>query len=90
VLDPGDERVDRREDLVDEPAVPAVVRVELDEPVAVYVLGRKVRTSQSAVITAAIVAPNAKLSFGRDATYNGCFCASQAKSDKHITLTCVE
>jgi hypothetical protein len=59
-------------------------------PIGVYVLGRKVRTSQSAVITAAIVAPNAKISFGRDATYNGCFCAAQAKSDKHITLTCVE
>ena len=59
-------------------------------PVGIYVLGRKVRTSQSAVITAAIVAPNAKISFGRDASFNGCFCASQAKSDKHITLTCVE
>jgi hypothetical protein len=59
-------------------------------PIGVYVLGRKVRTSQSAVIIAAIVAPNAKMSFGRDASFNGCFCASQAKSDKHITLTCVE
>jgi len=41
-------------------------------------------------ITAAIVVPNAKMSFGRDAGYSGCFCASQTKSDKHITLTCVE
>ena len=35
VLDPGHERVDRGEDLVDEPAVPAVVRVELHEPIPV-------------------------------------------------------
>ena len=59
-------------------------------PIQAFVLGRKVRTSQSAVITAKIVAPNAKMTFGRDAAYNGCFCTAQAKSDKHITLTCVE
>jgi len=59
-------------------------------PIEVVVLGRKVRASQSAVITASITAPNAKISFGRDAAFNGCFCTSQAKSDKHITLTCVE
>ena len=59
-------------------------------PIGTVVLGRKVRTSQSAVVTATIIAPNAKMTFGRDAAFNGCFCASQAKSDKHITLTCIE
>src|SRR5262249_32544701 len=59
-------------------------------PIQAFVLGRKVRTSQSAVMPAKVVAPNAKMTFGRDASYNGCFCTSQAKTDKHITLTCVE
>jgi hypothetical protein len=59
-------------------------------PVGVYVGGRKVRLSQSARVIAAIVAPNAKIAFGRDAELDGCFCAQQAKSDKHITLTCQE
>jgi len=59
-------------------------------PIGAYVLGHLVRTSQGATVVAAIVAPNAKMTFGRDADFNGCFCASQAKSDKHISLTCVE
>jgi hypothetical protein len=57
-------------------------------PIAVYVAGRKVRISQSAVAEAQITAPFAKISFGRDATLTGCFCSDLAKSDKHITLTC--
>jgi hypothetical protein len=57
-------------------------------PIAVYVAGRKVRISQSGVAVAQITAPFAKATFGRDSTLNGCFCADQSKSDKHITLTC--
>ena len=56
---------------------------------ALNMAGRKVRVSQGAVLHAAITAPNAKFTFGRDSTLQGCFCGSQAKSDKHITLTCV-
>jgi hypothetical protein len=56
--------------------------------IAVYVAGRKVRISQSAVAEAKIVAPFAKVTFGRDSTLNGCFCSDLSKSDKHITLTC--
>ena len=58
-------------------------------PIAVYVAGRKVRISQSAVAVAQIVAPNAKAQFGRDSTLNGCFCSDLVRTDKHITLTCV-
>ena len=57
-------------------------------PIAVYVAGRKVRISQSGVAVAQITAPFAKITFGRDARLDGCFCADQSKSDKHITLTC--
>jgi hypothetical protein len=59
-------------------------------PIAAYVAGRKVRISQSAVAIAQIKAPFAKAQFGRDATLNGCFCSRFSKSDKHITLTCIE
>lgn len=58
--------------------------------IAVYALGRKVRVSQSAVAVAQITAPFAKMQFGRDAAFDGCFCVDRAKSDKHITLTCTE
>ena len=37
---------------------------------------------------AAFVAPDARISFGRDAHLVGCFCTDRAKSDKHITLEC--
>jgi hypothetical protein len=57
-------------------------------PIAVYLSGRKVRVSQSGVAVAQITAPFAKFSFGRDASFTGCFCGDQSKSDKHITLTC--
>ena len=59
-------------------------------PIAVYVAGRQVRISQSAQAIAQIKAPFAKISFGRDASLDGCFCSDQSKSDKHITLTCTE
>jgi hypothetical protein len=54
-----------------------------------YVAGRKVRVSQSALAVARIVAPFAQATFGRDSALNGCFCSDRAKSDKHITLTCI-
>jgi hypothetical protein len=54
-----------------------------------YVGGRKVRTSQSALTVARVVAPLAQLAFGRDSALTGCFCADRAKSDKHITLNCL-
>jgi hypothetical protein len=57
-------------------------------PIAVYLAGRKVRVSQSAEAIAQITAPFAKIQFGRDASFTGCFCTDQSKSDKHITLTC--
>jgi hypothetical protein len=44
--------------------------------------------SQKAVAQARIVAPNAKSTFGRDSTVDGCLCADRANSDKHITLSC--
>jgi hypothetical protein len=59
-------------------------------PIAAYVTGRTVRISQGATAVAQITAPFAKSSFGRDAALNGCYCARFSKSDKHITLTCVE
>ncbi|MCW5892278.1 MAG: choice-of-anchor A family protein [bacterium] len=51
--------------------------------------GHSGRVSQGAVLRAALNAPHAKLTFGRDSTLLGCFCASRQKSDKHITLACV-
>jgi hypothetical protein len=54
-------------------------------PIGAHALGRKVRASQSAVITAAIVARTPR-SASADAGFNGCFCAPKP-SDKHITLT---
>jgi hypothetical protein len=57
-------------------------------PVLVNVAGKVVRVSQSAVANAAFVAPDARISFGRDAHLVGCFCTDRAKSDKHITLEC--
>jgi hypothetical protein len=59
-------------------------------PIAVYLLGTKVRISQGAQAIAQIIAPFAQSTFGRDAELAGCFCSARAKSDKHITLSCVE
>lgn len=53
------------------------------------VLGLRVALSQSAVVRARVTAPNARLSFQRDATLQGCFCTDVANTDKHITLACV-
>jgi len=58
-------------------------------PVPINVAGKKVRISQSAVANVSIVAPFAKMTFGRDSNLRGCFCTDRAKSDKHITLECV-
>lgn len=55
----------------------------------VNLAGHSGRVSQGAVLRAGLFAPNAKLTFGRDSTLQGCFCASRQKSDKHITLECV-
>jgi hypothetical protein len=55
----------------------------------VNLAGHSGRVSQGAVMRAGLFAPNAKLTFGRDSTLQGCFCASRQKSDKHITLQCV-
>lgn len=52
--------------------------------------GRSLRVSQGATLSAKVSAPAAKVTFGRDAMLLGCYCALQSKSDKHITLTCVE
>lgn len=52
--------------------------------------GTKVRVSQGATLQAAVDAPFAKLTFGRDSTLLGCFCGQQMKSDKHITMICTE
>lgn len=54
----------------------------------INVAGSGARVSQGGTLRAAVTAPHAKLTFGRDSTLLGCFCASQQKSDKHITLTC--
>ena len=53
-----------------------------------YVTGRKVRVSQKAVALARIIAPNARATFGRDSSLDGCYCSDRSKSDKHITLSC--
>jgi hypothetical protein len=50
--------------------------------------GRSVRVSQGADLHARVSAPEAKVTFGRDAMLFGCYCALQSKSDKHITLVC--
>jgi len=58
-------------------------------PVTVNVGGKLVRISQSAIANASFVAPLGRITFGRDANLQGCFCTDRAKSDKHITLECV-
>lgn len=58
------------------------------DPVLVYLTGQAIRLSQSASTTVAFVAPDARISFGRDAHLIGCFCTDRLKSDKHITLEC--
>jgi hypothetical protein len=51
--------------------------------------GRTVRVSQGATLQAAVIAPNGVFTFGRDSALQGCFCGSPAKTDEHMTLTCV-
>ena len=50
--------------------------------------GKLVRVSQSAFANASFVAPNGRITFGRDSDFVGCFCTDREKSDKHITLQC--
>lgn len=57
-------------------------------PVRVNAAGPRVRVSASAAATVAIVAPTARITFGRDAFLLGCFCVDRAGSDKDIALTC--
>ncbi len=57
-------------------------------PVSVNVAGKLVRVSQSAFANASFVAPNGRITFGRDSHLVGCFCTDREKSDKHITLEC--
>ncbi len=59
------------------------------DPVVLNVQGRTVRLSQNAVANAAVVAPDARISFGRNASLFGCFCTDRAKSDKRISLICL-
>jgi hypothetical protein len=59
-------------------------------PTRVNLAGKLGRLSQGALARIALAAPNAKLTFGRDANLMGCFCAERAKTDKHIDLQCVE
>ena len=54
------------------------------DPIAVNVAGRAVRVTDSAIATAVFVAPNARISFGRGATLQGCFCADRINTDKRI------
>jgi len=58
------------------------------DPITVNVAGRAVRVSDSAIATAVFVAPNARISFGRGATLQGCFCADRVNTDKRIKLVC--
>src|SRR5262249_1222453 len=51
-------------------------------PVSVNVAGKQVRVSQSAFANAAFIAPNARITFGRDSHLLGCFCTDREKSDK--------
>jgi len=44
--------------------------------------------SQPAFANAAFVAPNGRITFGRDAELLGCYCTDRQKSDKHTTLDC--
>jgi hypothetical protein len=58
------------------------------DPILVNVAGRSVRVSDGSVATAAFVAPNARITFGRGAKLFGCFCAGRANTDKRINLDC--
>jgi hypothetical protein len=60
-----------------------------DAPAIVAVVaGKRVKVGRSAVTSAEITAPLAKVSFGPAAHFDGCFCANEAKVDKEVTLTC--
>jgi hypothetical protein len=59
-------------------------------PVILNVAGKKVRISQSAVVYAAITAPNAKLKIQRDGSLFGCYCTNSSTTDKHVSLVCVD
>lgn len=59
-------------------------------PLLLNVAGRVVRISQSAVVNAAILAPDAKVKIQRDGTLLGCYCARASTTDKHVTLICTE
>ena len=59
-------------------------------PVILNVAGRKVRISQSAVVYAAITAPNAKLKIQRDGALFGCYCTDNSTTDKNVSLVCVD
>jgi len=58
------------------------------EPIRVNSTGTYLRISAAAVANAAIVAPAARITFGRDAFLLGCFCTDRAGSDKDIALAC--
>jgi hypothetical protein len=58
--------------------------------IKVNVGGKKVKIAHDATVAAVIVAPNARLQFGRESTFLGCFCVDTASTDKHITLECPE
>ena len=58
--------------------------------VKVNVGGTSVKLAHDAHVQAVIVAPHARLQFGRESIFDGCFCVDRASTDKHITLECSE
>jgi hypothetical protein len=52
--------------------------------------GRSVKFAHDAVVEAIVTAPNARIKFGRESFFSGCFCADTAGTDKHITLECTQ
>ena len=57
-------------------------------PFVLNVGGSLCRISQGAYVNAAIRLPFGKIKLQRDGTINGCACAANIKTDKHVTMTC--
>jgi hypothetical protein len=56
--------------------------------IVAVVAGKRVKVGRSAVTNAEFTAPLAKVSFGTGARFDGCYCATEAKVDRQVALTC--
>jgi hypothetical protein len=67
-----------------------LVRVPNAPLIVAQVAGKRVKFAHDALVEAIVTAPIARIQFGRESYFFGCFCTDRASTDKHITLECVD